>query len=223
VLLLPAKKGLQPLADSLLAQKNIDPELEAGKYIDDEKGVKQYRRSPGRCPRYYCRVHKRACRNKRQNASRCLLKKAPLSQSRLPGKEQEGIKYKDYFDWTEPVKSAPSHRILAMRRGEKEEILYLDIKPTEEDAIDLLEREFITARNAAATQVGLAIGDGYKRLLKPSMETEISLLTKKKADEEAIRVFAENARQLLLGAPLGQKSVLWLLTRVSVPAVNWFV
>jgi uncharacterized protein len=137
-----------------------------------------------------------------------LPKKAFLNRKVAPGKEQEGIKYKDYFEWTEPVKSAPSHRILAMRRGEKEEILYLDIKPTEEDAIALLEREFITSRNAAATQVGLAITDGYKRLLKPSMETEIRLLTKKMADEEAIRVFAENARQLLLGAPLGQKRIM---------------
>jgi uncharacterized protein len=126
----------------------------------------------------------------------------------ITGKEQEGIKYKDYFDWTEPVKSAPSHRILAMRRGEKEEILWLDIKPQEEEAIAALENLFVKGNNAASAQVQQAITDGYKRLLKPSMETEVRLLTKKKADEEAIRVFAENARQLLLGAPLGQKRVM---------------
>lgn len=119
--------------------------------------------------------------------------------------EKEGIKYKDYFDWTEPVKSVPSHRILAMRRGEKEEILWLDIKPQEEEAIELMENAFVIGNNPSADQVKQAIADGYKRLLKPSMETEVRLITKKQADEEAIRVFAENARQLLLSAPLGQK------------------
>src|SRR5205085_3789695 len=124
------------------------------------------------------------------------------------GKELEGIKYKDYFDWTEPVKSAPSHRILAMRRGEKEEILWLDIQPQEEDAIQLVENLFVNGNNESSQQIKLAITDGYKRLLKPSMETEIRLFTKKQADEEAIRVFAENARQLLMAAPLGQKRTL---------------
>jgi len=99
----------------------------------------------------------------------------------------------------------PSHRILAMRRGEKEEILWLDLKPEEEEAIGLLEKAFVVGNNTSTDQVKQAITDGYKRLLKPSMETEVRLFTKKKADEEAIRVFAENARQLLLGAPLGQK------------------
>jgi len=133
------------------------------------------------------------------------IEKGTFQSKVIEGKEQEGIKYKDYFDWTEPVKSVPSHRILAMRRGEKEEILWLDIKPAEEEAIDLLEKAFIIGNNPSADQVKQAITDGYKRLLKPSMETEVRLFTKKKADEEAIRVFAENARQLLLGAPLGQK------------------
>jgi protein Tex len=123
----------------------------------------------------------------------------------VEGKEDAGMKYKDYFDWSESVKTAPSHRVLAMRRGEKEEILWLDLKPEEDEAIELLEKAFVVGNNPSADQVKQAITDGYKRLLKPSMETEVRLFTKKNADEEAIRVFAENARQLLLGAPLGQK------------------
>src|SRR5690606_21955464 len=126
------------------------------------------------------------------------------------GKEEEGIKYKDYFEWEEPLKTAPSHRILAIRRGEKEQILKLDVLPEEEAAIDLLDKLFIKAHNAKSAQVKLALEDGYKRLLKPGMETEVRLLSKQKADEEAIRVFAENARQLLLAAPMGQKNVLAL-------------
>jgi uncharacterized protein len=201
------EKGLQPLADVLLAQKSIDPELEAGKFIDTEKGVANIEEALAGA-RDIIAEHISEHAETRAKMRQLFTEKGVFESKVAPGKEQEGIKYKDYFDWTEPVKSAPSHRILAMRRGEKEEILYLDIKPMEEDAVALLEREFITSRNAAATQVGQAIADGYKRLLKPSMETEIRLLTKKKADEEAIRVFAENARQLLLGAPLGQKRMM---------------
>src|SRR5690606_20374866 len=126
----------------------------------------------------------------------------------MPGKEQEAIKYKDYFDWSEPIKTAPSHRVLAMRRGEKELFLMLDSCPEEAEAIALMEKILVRANNTSAEQVKMAIKDCYKRLLKPSMETEVRLYTKKKADEEAIKVFAENLRQLLLGAPLGEKSVM---------------
>ncbi len=126
----------------------------------------------------------------------------------LSGKEQEGQKYKDYFEWEESVKTAPSHRVLAMRRGEKEMILMLDIKPDEDEAVYLMERHIIDAENETTPHLKLAITDAYKRLLKPSMETEIRILTKKKADEEAIKVFSENLRQLLLAAPLGQKNVM---------------
>jgi uncharacterized protein len=201
------EKGLQPLANVILAQKNFDVELEAGKYIDEEKGVKNAEESLAGARDIIAEYISEHAETRAK--MRALFTERGTFQSKVAeGKEQDGIKYKDYFDWAEPVKSVPSHRILAMRRGEKEEILYLDIKPPEEDAIALLEREFVTSRNSAAAQVGLAIADGYKRLLKPSMETEIRMLTKKKADEEAIRVFAGNARQLLLGAPLGQKRIM---------------
>src|SRR5690606_26052679 len=130
------------------------------------------------------------------------LEKGNFHSRVIEGKEEAGIKYKDYFDWTEPVKTAPSHRILAMRRGEKELILSLDAAPPEDEAIAILDRMFVSGSGNCSNQVRLAVGDSYKRLLKPSMETEIRLLTKKRADEEAIRVFTENARQLLLAAPL---------------------
>ncbi len=128
----------------------------------------------------------------------------------MKGKEAEGVKYKDYFEWSEPIAKTPSHRLLALRRGEKESILALDIFPPEDNAIALLERQFVRSENAAAEQVRLAIRDCYKRLLRPSLETEIRMESKIKADEEAIKVFASNLKELLLSAPLGQKNVLAL-------------
>jgi uncharacterized protein len=201
------EKGLQPLADALFSQNRIDVEAEAAKYIDEEKGVASVEEAlAGARDIIAEQVSENAeARTKIRNL---FVEKGNFEAKVITGKEEAGIKYKDYFEWTEPVKTAPSHRILAMRRGEKEEILWLDIKPQEEEAIALLENLFVKGNNAPAQQVQQAITDGYKRLLKPSMETEVRLLTKKKADEEAIRVFAENARQLLLGAPLGQKRVM---------------
>jgi len=198
------EKGLQPLADLLMEQKRIDPETEATKYIDEEKGVKSIEEALAGARDIIAEFISENAEVRTQMRS-LFIEKGTFQSKVIEGKEQEGIKYKDYFDWTEPVKSVPSHRILAMRRGEKEEVLWLDIKPAEEEAIDLLEKAFVIGNNPGADQVKQAITDGYKRLLKPSMETEVRLFTKKKADEEAIRVFAENARQLLLGAPLGQK------------------
>lgn len=198
------EKGLQPLADLLLEQKRVDIELEAAKYIDGEKGVKSIEEALAGARDIiaeFISEHAEA----RAQMRNLFIEKGMFRSKVIEGKEREGAKYQDYFDWSEPVKTVPSHRVLAMRRGEKEEILWLDIKPEEEEAIALLEKNFVSGHNASADQVKLAITDGYKRLLKPSMETEVRLFTKKRADEEAIRVFAENARQLLLGAPLGQK------------------
>jgi len=123
----------------------------------------------------------------------------------FPGKESEGAKYSDYFEWKEPIKTAPSHRILAIRRGEKEGFLFHRIVPEEESAIAILEKQFLNGRGSAAAEVRKAIADAYKRLLSPSMETEVRLKAKKKADEAAIQVFADNVRELLLASPLGQK------------------
>jgi uncharacterized protein len=198
------EKGLQPLADLLMEQKRIDIGLEAAKFIDEEKGVKSTEDALAGARDIIAEFisEQAVVRTQMRNL---FIEKGVFQSKVVDGKEAEGIKYKDYFDWAEPVKTVPSHRILAMRRGEKEEILWLDIKPEEQEAIDLLEKAFITGNNPSSDQVKQAIADGYKRLLKPSMETEVRLFTKKKADEEAIRVFAENARQLLLSAPLGQK------------------
>ncbi|HZY35061.1 MAG TPA: Tex family protein, partial [Mucilaginibacter sp.] len=198
------EKGLQPLADVLLEQKRIDIDLEAAKFIDEEKGVKTADEALSGARDIIAEFISENAEVRTQMRN-LFIEKGTFQSKVVVGKEQEGIKYKDYFDWNEPVKTAPSHRVLAMRRGEKEEILWLDIKPEEEQAIDLVEKVFITGNNSSADQVKQAIADGYKRLLKPSMETEVRLFAKKRADEEAIRVFAENARQLLLGAPLGQK------------------
>ena len=198
------EKGLQALADLLMEQKRIDPEEEAAKFIDEEKGVKTFEEALAGARDIIAEFISENA-EARSQIRNLFIEKGLFQSKVVEGKEEAGIKYKDYFDWTEPVKTAPSHRILAMRRGEKEEILYLDIKPDENEAVDLLEKAFVTGNNPSAEQVKQAIADGYKRLLKPSMETEVRLFTKKNADEEAIRVFAENARQLLLGAPLGQK------------------
>ncbi|WP_259065526.1 Tex family protein [Mucilaginibacter sp. X4EP1] len=198
------EKGLQPLADLLLEQKRIDVELEATKFIDEEKGVKSLEEALGGARDIIAEFISENAEVRAQMRS-LFIEKGTFQSKVVEGKEEAGIKYKDYFDWSESVKTAPSHRVLAMRRGEKEEILWLDLKPEEEEAIDLLDKAFVIGNNPSADQVKQAITDGYKRLLKPSMETEVRLFTKKNADEEAIRVFAENARQLLLGAPLGQK------------------
>jgi uncharacterized protein len=201
------EKGLQPLADLLLEQRKADLQTEAAVYIDAEKGVNSIEEALAGARDIIAETISENV-EVRTRIRELFIEKGTFQSKVIVGKEQEGIKYKDYFDWTEAVKSAPSHRILAMRRGEKEEILWLDIKPEEEEAVAILEDTFVKANNTSADQVKQAIADGYKRLLKPSMETEVRLFTKKKADEEAIRVFAENARQLLLGAPLGQKRVM---------------
>jgi len=201
------EKGLQPLADLLLEQNKVDLETAAEAYIDAEKGVNSIEEALAGARDIIAETISENA-EVRTRIRELFIEKGTFQSKVAEGKEEEGIKYKDYFDWTEPVKSAPSHRILAMRRGEKEEILWLDIKPEEQEAIAILEDTFVKGINPSADQIKQAIADGYKRLLKPSMETEVRLVTKKKADEEAIRVFAENARQLLLSAPLGQKRVM---------------
>ncbi|GAG31753.1 unnamed protein product, partial [marine sediment metagenome] len=126
----------------------------------------------------------------------------------IPGKEEAGAKFRDYFDWEEPVPKAPSHRVLAMRRGEKEGFVDLRISPPQDDPLALLEAMFVKGENAASQEVKEAAHDGFKRLLSVSIETDVRLETKKRADREAIKVFTDNLRELLLAPPLGQKSVM---------------
>src|SRR6201985_2314626 len=166
------EKGLQPLADLILEQGRVDLELEAGKYVDEEKGVNSIEEALAGA-RDIIAEHISENAEVRTKMRSLFLEKGTFQSKVITGKEEAGIKYKDYFDWTEPVKSAPSHRVLAMRRGEKEEILWLDIQPPEEESIGLLEQLFVKGNNESSQQVKLAIGDGYKRLLKPSMDTEV--------------------------------------------------
>jgi uncharacterized protein len=139
----------------------------------------------------------------------------------IAGKEEEAQKYKDYFDWQEPVAHCPSHRLLAMRRAEKEGLLTLNIRPNEETALAILEKQFLRSGNQSGEQVKLAIKESYKRLLSFSLETELRIAGKDEADKEAVRVFAENLRQLLLAAPFG-KNVCWQWIQVFVLVANWF-
>lgn len=201
------RKGLEPLALVIFEQGKSDPEEEAGKYLNDELGVATLEDALAGARDIIAEMISENA-EVRTDMRQYFQQKAVIKSSVIKGKEEEGIKYKDYFEWEEPVKSSPSHRILAMRRGENESILRLEAVPEEEGAIEILSKHFIKGNNAAAKQVELAVHDSYKRLLGPSMETELRLLSKQKADEEAIRVFAENARQLLLAAPMGQKNVL---------------
>ncbi|MAN87818.1 MAG: RNA-binding transcriptional accessory protein [Algoriphagus sp.] len=203
------EKGLEPLAERIFEQESIDLEEEASQYINEEKEVKSVEEALQGARDIIAEwINEKA--DLREKMRKLFLEEGNFTSKVIPGKEAEAVKYKDYFDWTEPIKTAPSHRVLAMRRGEKELFLMLDSCPVEQDALALIERVVIDSQksNESVEQVKLAIKDCYKRLLKPSMETEVRLLTKKKADEEAIRVFAENLKQMLLGAPLGEKSVM---------------
>lgn len=204
------EKGLEPLAVLLFAQEaSLRPRQEAEAFIDVEKGVEFVEQALAGARDIIAEwvTEDQAARSRMREL---YLGHGVLRARVIPGKETEGAKYRDYFEWQEPVASAPSHRILAMRRGEKEEVLSLDVAPPDEDAVALLEQLFVKNQSEAAEQVRLAVHDSYKRLLSLSMETEIRLLMKERADQEAIRVFAENLRQLLLASPLGEKSILAL-------------
>lgn len=203
------EKGLEPLSLMLLAQNQFDIEAEAARFVGGEQQAATVEEALAGARDIIAELVNEDP-DARREVRQVFEKEGAFTCKVIPGKETEGQKYRDYFEWSEPIKSAPSHRILAMRRGEKEGILSLDCAPPEESSIMVLEQRFVRGRSRAAEQVQMAVKDAYKRLLKPSMETEIRLMTKIKADEDAIRVFADNLRQLLLASPLGQKRVLAL-------------
>lgn len=203
------EKGLEPLAKLIFESQNANVMTEAAKYISEEKEVKDEEQAL-QGSRDIIAEWVNENQEARKNMRRLFEKEAVIESKVIKGKEQEGEKFKDYFDWKEPISKTPSHRLLAMRRGEKEMILALDISPEDERAIEILERQFVTNQSEAGEQVKLAVSDSYKRLLRPSMETEMRVTTKTLADIEAINVFADNLRKLLLAAPLGQKNVLAL-------------
>lgn len=201
------EKGLEPLAKVIFEQKESDISGKAASFIDEEKEVTS-EEDALQGARDIIAEWVNEDQETRKKIRELFDKEAIITSKVIKGKETEGQKYKDYFEWSEPISKTPSHRLLAMRRGEKEMILSLDISPDADQAVAILEKQFIESSGEAADQIKLAIADSYKRLLNPSMETEIRINSKDKADLEAIRVFADNLRQLLLAAPLGQKNVL---------------
>ena len=200
-------KGLEPLAKIIMAQKYDDPENRAQSFLDTEKSIDRVEDAM-QGARDIIAEWVNENQHARARLRRLYQRESVITTHVIKGREQEGMKYKTYFDWEEKLDRAPSHRILAMLRGENEGCLGLKITPPEEIAIATLERIFIKADNASSEQVKQAIADSYKRLLHPSLETEMKSVAKERADEKAIEVFVENLRQLLLAPPLGQKNVL---------------
>ena len=203
------EKGLEPLADLLFnSQATVNPAVEAVPFVDAAKGVGSVDEAlAGARDVIAERVSDDAMA--REKTRVLYLGKAVVRAKVLSDKQEAGVKFKDYFDWSEPLGTVPSHRLLAMRRGEEEGVLIMRISPPEEDALGLLEPLFVKAPGKpAGEQIRLAVHDSYKRLLGPAIEVEMRLESKKKADLEAIRVFAENLRELLLAPALGRKNVL---------------
>jgi uncharacterized protein len=201
------EKGLEPLAVLIMKQSEANLESNALKYINDKvEDVDDALQGARDIIAEWISENQRA-----RNSMRRLYAHEGIVYSKIiKGKEPDGIKYGDYYDFHEPLKKCPSHRYLAIARGEEEGFLKVTIEPEDEKAIQYLSEIFIKANNESAKQVQLALNDSYKRLLGPSIETETRAELKEKADEEAIKVFGENLRQLLLAPPLGQKTVLAL-------------
>ncbi len=200
------QQGLEPLARILLAQNEPFPSQRATRFIkgeiaDEESALK------GACDIIAEWVSENE--QSRQAVRAQFAREAIITSKVVKGKESEGDKYRDYFDWSEPLRKCSSHRLLAIRRGESEGFLKVSISPADDErCTDRLLRQYIKGKNESSHWVEQSVKDSYKRLIKPSIETEFAALSKEKADTEAIRIFAENLRQLLLAPPLGQKRVL---------------
>ncbi|EJX03910.1 transcription accessory protein [gut metagenome] len=199
------QKGLEPLATLLLLQRENDLERRVNAFVKgDVKSAEEALKGARDILAEQVNEDERA----RNQVRRQFERQAVISAKVVKGKEEEAAKYRDYFDFSEPLRRCSSHRLLALRRGESEGLLKVSITPDDGECAERLERLFVRSHNACGQQVAEAVKDAYKRLLKPSIETEFAALSKAKADEEAIRVFAENLRQLLLAPPLGQKRVM---------------
>ncbi len=205
------EKGLEPLALAIFEQSKINLDETASTFINTELGVATSQEALDGA-RDIMAEWISENQEARKTIRELFWQDGVIQTTAVKSKieSEEAQKFKDYFDWKEPIKKTPSHRLLAMRRAEKEGFIFLDISPTEELVFQKLEQQFIKTTSASAEQVGLAIKDSYKRLLKPSLETEIRVETKLQADAEAIKVFASNLKKLLLASPLGQKKVLAL-------------
>ena len=203
------EKGLEPLAKQLYRQERFDVEAVAAKFLNETKGVNTVEEALAGARDIVAEwVSEDSIL--RDKMRRIFQREGIIASKVVKGKEEEGNKYEIYFKSEENLAKAPSHRILAMFRGEDEGFLRLSVMPDEERALDIIERHCIKGDNDAADEVWLACVDSYKRLLQPQMETEMRKLYKERADSEAIKVFVANLRQLLLAPPLGQKTVLAL-------------
>jgi uncharacterized protein len=199
------EKGLEPLARILMKQHEPDPESKADEFLTDEvKTIEEALLGARDIIAEWISENKKA----REQIRNLFYKKALIESKIKKNKEEEGEKYRDYFDWSELLRKCPSHRFLAILRGENEDILNVKIRPEKEDALEILDKLFIEGENESSKQVEEAIEDSYKRLLQPSLETEMKAHFKEESDDEAIKVFAGNLRQLLLAPPLGQKRVM---------------
>lgn len=201
------EKGLEPLARMLYDQQNIDLEKTAFRFVDKEKGIETPEDALAGARDI---IAEWVCENKyvRERMRVLFTREAIITSKVVKDKEEEGVKYENFFNSSELLRKTPSHRLLAMLRGENEGYLRLHIAPDEETALQMMQKGIIKARNQAAGQVWMAVTDSYKRLLQPQMETEMRNLFKEKADTDAISVFAVNLRQLLMSPPLGQKTIL---------------
>lgn len=201
------EKGLEPMATWLLLQTPQPVMRKASDYINKKKGVEtadDVIKGAMDIIAEQVSEDERARKTVRQLFRRT----ATISSKVIKGKEEEGQKYRDYFDFHEPLNRCSSHRLLAMRRGEADDILRVSISVNEEDAVNQLTRQFVRGNSESSHRVQDAVEDGYKRLLSGSIETEFAALSKEKADEEAIRIFVRNLEQLLMSSPLGEKRVM---------------
>ncbi len=201
------EKGLEPLAELILAQEIAVPSHEALAFVNMEKGVPSVEDALAGARDIIAEWVNEDTRA-RQTIRRLFYREGIIQSSVVKGKEGEGIKYSNYFDWQEPVARVPSHRMLAMLRGENEGFLNLKIRPSQEKALSLLRRRFVKGAGAVSAQVLLAVEDSYPRLLAPSIETDIRQQAKERADDEALRVFARNLRETLMSPPMGPRAVL---------------
>ena len=203
------ENGLEPLALDLWHQKDFDVHLAAAEYINAESGIETVEDALGGA-RDIIAEWVSEDTTARRRMRKLFWSQGTFSSRVVSGKNSKAAKYRDYFEWEEPVADMPSHRVLAMLRGERETLLSIRIAPPVVQAVEILERIFITEETEASQQVRLAVQDGYKRLLEPSMETEVRKEAKVRADDAAIKVFADNLRELLLAPALAQKNVMAL-------------
>jgi len=199
------EKGLEPLARLILEQTETEPFIKAAEFINEQVTTAE-EAVIGACDIIAEWISENE--EARKQIRELFENEAVIYSSVVKGKESEGIKYADYFDWSEPLKKCPSHRYLAMRRGENEGCLRLSIMPDDNKAVRILENIFVKNNNQSSSLVKDAVRDSWKRLLAPSIENEFRNITKERADDEAIKVFADNLKQLLLAPPLGEKNVL---------------